>query len=148
MIVFVDESGVKSPCNCVALGAVAFEAKYGVTYMELGSNVVERIRRMARIGGELKWGDVRRRADASAVIRLISEVAEVRYAVFHFSSYADVERALGDLARGALLVVVDNQLLAGKPRLGVRVIERDSRRMPGLQLADVIAGFARQRGCP
>lgn len=147
MIVFVDESGAKSPCNCVALGAVAFEAKYGVTYMELGRHVLERIRRLARVGGELKWGDVRRRADVQMVIRLISEVAEVRYKVFHFASYADVEKALEELAEGALLVVVDNQLLARKPRLGARVIERDSRKVPGLQLADIIAGHARQKHC-
>ncbi|MGC9051412.1 hypothetical protein [Pyrobaculum sp.] len=53
MIVFVDESGVKSFCNCVAVGAVAFEARYGVPYMELGRHVLERIRRMARVGARL-----------------------------------------------------------------------------------------------
>ena len=103
---------------------------------------------MAKVGGELKFGDVRRRADVQSVIRLISEAAEVRYRVFHFSSYSDVEMALRELAEGAVLVVVDNQLFPRRPRLGVRVIERDSRRVPGLQLADVVAGFARWSGCP
>jgi hypothetical protein len=147
VIVFVDESGAKSPCNCVALGAVAFEARYGITYMELGLHLVERIKRMARVGGELKWSDVRRRADVGAVLRLISEAAEVRHAVFHYKSAEDVERALAGLVEGAVLVVADNQLLAGRPRLGVRLIERDSRKVPGLQLADVVAGFARWSSC-
>ncbi len=72
----------------------------------------------------------------------------MRYKVFRFSSHSDVEAALRELAEGAVLVVVDNQLLPKRPRLGVRVIERDSRRVPGLQLADVAAGFARWNGCP
>ncbi|AET33169.1 hypothetical protein P186_1759 [Pyrobaculum ferrireducens] len=147
VIVFVDESGVKSFCNCVAVGAVAFEARYGVPYMELGRHVLERIRRMARVGGEVKYSDVRRRADVEAVVRLISEVAEVRFRVVHFTSHGDVEEAVAELSRGAVLVVLDNQLLPRRPRIGARVIERDSRRVPGLQLADVVAGYARSREC-
>ncbi len=76
MIVFVDEGGAKSPCNCVALGAVALTARYGVTYMELGRHLLERIRRLARVCRELKWSDIRRKADAQSVTRLISEAAE------------------------------------------------------------------------
>ncbi|MEM1568249.1 MAG: DUF3800 domain-containing protein [Pyrobaculum sp.] len=41
---------------------------------------------------------------------------------------------------------MDNQLLQGvKP--AVYYLERDSRRVPGLQLADVVAGYARRELC-
>ena len=54
MIIFIDESGVKSFCNCVTLGAVAFLERRGESYM-VGRHLVEGIKKMLRVGGELKW---------------------------------------------------------------------------------------------
>jgi len=63
VIIFVDESGVKSLCNCVAPGAVAFQPRPGVSYLELSRHLVEGIKRMLRVSGELKWRDVVRRGN-------------------------------------------------------------------------------------
>ena len=147
MIVFVDESGVKSLCHCVALGAVAFQPRPGVSYLELGRHLVEGIKRMLRVGGELKWRGVVRRGRPETVLALIQAAAEVRYSAFHYTGEAELAARLEELVRGADLVVLDNQLLPKGLRLGVRTVERDSRRVPGIQLADVVAGYARQALC-
>jgi len=145
--VFVDESGAKSLCHCVALGAVAFQPRPGVSYLELGRHLVEGIKRMLRVGGELKWRDVVRRGKPEAVLALIQTVAEVRYTVSHYTGEAELAARLEEIVQGADLVVLDNQLLPKGLRLGVRTVERDSRRVPGIQLADVVAGYARQALC-
>lgn len=146
MIVFIDESGLKESCNCVALGAVAFRGRRGVSYLELGAHLVENLKRMLHVGGELKWLDVRRRGNVVAVIELIRRVADIRYSAIHYTSPEDLARAVEELASGAKLVVVDNQLLP-RQYLKAQVLERDSRRVPGLQLADVVAGYARSLLC-
>jgi hypothetical protein len=145
VIVFIDESGLKESCNCVALGAVAFRGRRGVSYLELGAHLVENLKRMLHVGGELKWLDVRRRGNVVA-IELIRMVADIRYSAIHYTSPEDLARAVEELASGAKLVVVDNQLLP-RQYLKAQVLERDSRRVPGLQLADVVAGYARSLLC-
>lgn len=146
MIVFIDESGLKRPCNCLSLGAVAFPRRRGVSYLELGYHLVEGIKTFLKVGGELKWRAVKRRGDPETVISLIRQVAEIKYIAFHYKGPEDVTKGVEILARGASLVVVDNQLLQGaKP--AVYYLERDSRRVPGLQLADVVAGYAREKLC-
>jgi len=146
VIVFIDESGLKESCNCVALGAVAFRGRRGVSYLELGAHLVENLKRMLHVGGELKWLDVRRRGNVVAVIELIRKVADIRYSAIHYTSPEDLARAVEELASGAKLVVIDNQLLP-RQYIKAQVLERDSRRVPGLQLADVVAGYARSLLC-
>ncbi|AET32941.1 hypothetical protein P186_1522 [Pyrobaculum ferrireducens] len=147
VIVFIDESGLKDVCNCVALGAVAFASSRGATYLELGRHLVDNIKRMLRIGGELKWRAVKRRGNPEAVIALIEKAAELRYTAFHYKTPEGFLRELEELARDAALAVLDNQLLHGDLRPGFRYVERDSRRTPGIQLADVVAGYYRERLC-
>ncbi|AAL62847.1 conserved within P. aerophilum [Pyrobaculum aerophilum str. IM2] len=36
MIIFIDDSGLKRPCNCLSLSAIAFPQRRGVSYLELG----------------------------------------------------------------------------------------------------------------
>ena len=72
---------------------------------------------------------------------------EARWTVLHFNDWEDFQRAVAQLAAGSRLVVVDHQLLPKGAVLGVRYIERDSRKVPGLQLADVVAGWARDTYC-
>jgi len=74
-------------------------------------------------------------------------VAEVRYTAFHYTGDSELAARLGEIVRGADLVVLDNQLLPKGLSLGIRTFERDSRRVPGIQLADVVAGYARQTLC-
>jgi len=131
----------------VALGAVAFQPRPGVSYLELGKYLVEGIKRMLRVGGELKWRDVVRRGRPEAVLALIQAAAEVRYTAFHYTGAAELAARLEEIVQGADLVVLDNQLLPRGLRLGVKTVERDSRRVPGIQLADVVAGYARQALC-
>jgi len=73
-------------------------------------------------------------------------VADVRYLAIHYTSPEDLARAVEELASGAKLVVIDNQLLP-RQYIKAQVLERDSRRVPGLQLADVVAGYARSLLC-
>lgn len=145
MIVFIDESGLKRPCNCIALGAVYFPSKYGETYLDVGVDVLEQIKQMARLRGEVKWRDVKRRA--AGAIEVVFSRVEARWTVLHFNDWGDLQRAVARLAAGSRLVVVDHQLLPKGAVLGVRYIERDSRKVPGLQLADVVAGWARDTYC-
>jgi len=147
VIVFVDESGVKSLCHCVAPGAVAFQPRPGVSYLELGKYLVEGIKRMLRVGGELKWRDVVRRGRPEAILALIQAAAEVRYTAFHYTGESELAARLEEIVQGADLVVLDNQLLPKGLRLWVKTVERDSRRVPGIQLADVVADYARQTLC-
>ncbi|MEL9990066.1 MAG: hypothetical protein QXP98_03105 [Thermoproteus sp.] len=111
----------------------------------MGAHLLEVLKRLVKVSGEVKWRDVKRRNPDAA--RLVFEVVEARWAVFHYRSPDDVVRAVSELAKGVRLVVVDNQLLPRGSRLGVRHVEKDSRRVPGLQLADVVAGWARDTYC-
>lgn len=79
--------------------------------MELGRHLVEGIKKMLRVGGELKWRDVARRGDPTAVMELIRAVAEVRYTAFHYMGEGDLAARIRGLVEGASLVVLDNQLL-------------------------------------
>jgi len=101
VIIFVDESGAKSLCRCVALGAVAFQPRPGVSYLELGKYLVEGIKRMLRVGGELKWRDVVRRGRPEAVLALIQAAAEVRCTAFHYTGEAELAARLEELVRGS-----------------------------------------------
>jgi len=116
----VDESGAKSLCHCVALGVAAFQPRPGVSYLELGRHLVKGIKRMLRVGGELKWRDVVRRGRPEAVLVLIQAVAEVRYTAFHYTGEAELVARLEEIVQGANLVVLDNQLLPRGLRLGVK----------------------------
>lgn len=113
--------------------------------MELGAHLVKNIKRLLGIGGELKWIEVRRRGDPEVVMELISRVTDVRHGVFHFEGRGQFMERLRRLVEGAAVVVADNQLMLGP--IAARVIERDSRRVPGIQLADVVAGYARSKLC-
>lgn len=141
----MDESGVKTLCNCVALGAVYFPLRRGVSWMEAGSHVLEVLKRLVKVSGEVKWRDVKRRNPAAA--KLLFEIVDAKRIVIHYRTPDDVVRAVAELARGARLAVVDNQLFPKGAQLGVRYVEKDSRRVPGLQLADVVAGWARDFHC-
>ncbi len=109
-------------------------------------NLVGNLKQMFHVGGELKWLDVRRRGNVVAIIELIRMVADVRYSAIHYIPPEDLARAVEELASGAKLVVVDNQLLP-RQHLKAQVLERDLRRVPGLQLANVVAGYARSSLC-
>jgi len=109
----------------VALGAVAFQPWPGVTHLELGRHLVECIKKMLRVGGELKWRDVVRRGRPEAILALIQAAAEVRYTAFHYTGEAKLAARLEELVRGADLVVLDNQLLPRGLKVGVKTVERD-----------------------
>jgi len=150
VIVFVDESGVKTRCNCVAVGVVAFEATYGRSYLEVGSWIVDAIKRVAKVGGELKWRDVERRGVAEFALGLIRSAATyVNGSATHFLDFNNFANfVMGLIPKGTRLVVLDHQLLPRNVRLGgARIVERDSRRVPGLQLADIVAGYHRRALC-
>ncbi|MEM1598960.1 MAG: hypothetical protein QXP31_06835 [Pyrobaculum sp.] len=62
-VMFVDESGRKSPCNCVVVAAVV--ARVSGSYAYWGAGLVDQIKKAAKVGGELKWRAVKRRGVGS-----------------------------------------------------------------------------------
>jgi hypothetical protein len=68
-VVFVDESGTKSFCNCVVVAGLAAEVTG--SYMYWGLDIVDGIRRRLGIAGELKWRRVKRRGGKDLVEALL-----------------------------------------------------------------------------
>lgn len=145
-VVFLDESGRKSPCNCVIVGAVIAQVSGSYAYWGLG--VVDEIKKAAGIRGELKWRAVKRRGAVELVLSVLSRL-ETRWVAIHYVDKSvfesDLWRFLVDL--DADLYVLDVGL--ADPRKFPRAVARPSHKVPGIQLADLLAGWAAEtaRGC-
>ena len=162
LVCFADEAGVYVPCNCLCVAIVCF---YGSIY-SAGRDAAHTIAEM--LGwrrGELKWRSVkkaarRRGVEPRDVIECIAS-----HAVLASSSCAHLESrdrlselkeelvarllASSEVIRGSILVV-DEGLVRGDSVLGElrtrfglkRARFASSAKAPGLQLADLLAGFA------
>lgn len=147
-VVFVDESGTKSFCNCVVVAGLAAEVTG--SYMYWGLDIVDGIRRRLGIVGELKWRRVKRRGGKDLVEALLRDF-EVRYFAAHYVSQRDFEgrlwRFLADV--DADIFVLDAGLADASKF--PRAVNKPSHKVPGLQLADLVVGYISEgrarKGC-
>jgi len=148
VVAYVDESGTgKGVCNCIVIAAIVSTVPRGVSYLEHLSDVVEEIRRRAGVRGELKWRIIKRRGVGEWAYALVTSRADTRFVWGHIDAPETTNTLMRTLVAGLgkARVVADH----GLPKLqGVEY--HDSRRVPGIQLADIVAGrlaeeFCRQR---
>ncbi|MGC9170502.1 MAG: DUF3800 domain-containing protein [Thermoproteus sp.] len=141
-VAFVDESGTKSFCNCVVVAGLVVEAAGSYVYWGVG--LVDEIRRSLGIVGELKWRRVKRRGGRELVEALLRRF-EVRHFAVHYTSQRDFEthlwRFLTDI--DADIFVLDTGLADASKF--PRAVSKPSHKVPGLQLADLVAGLISER---
>jgi len=168
LIAYVDESGLPTRCSTFVVAAVWKLVPPSVSYYQLGAAALLRAARelgMER-ARELKYTAARRRG-WEAVGRVVEEIArefQIDYEVLHAEGPSDrlhalvaVAKRLVERARGAevCVLVIDEapldadalrrtlKALVGGCDLHVRM--KSSRKVAGLQLADLVAGFVRER---
>lgn len=141
---FVDESGVKSPCSCVVLAAVV--AQTAGSYIYWGIDVLSEIKRAAGLTGEAKWRLVKRRGAADFALSALGRL-EGRWAVVHYTDRRSFEVELWKFLTSiqADLYVLDEGI--ADPSKFPRAIARASHKVPGIQLADLLAGSVADRTC-
>ena len=168
LIAYVDESGLPIRCSTFVVAAVWKAVPPSVSYYQLGAAALLRAARelgMER-ARELKYTAARRRG-WEAVGRVVEEIARefrVDYEVLHAERPSDrlralvaVAKRLVEQARGAevCVLVIDEAPLNTdmlrrilKPLVGgcdLNVKMKSSRKVAGLQLADLVAGFVREQ---
>lgn len=144
-VFYADESGTgKGPCNCLVIGGVLIEVSGSYVYG--GVELLQSIKKRFDVKGEVKWRLLKRRGLGEAVFREVSSRFPVEYVKIHVGE-GDVERAFLALLRRvkADLYVVDKGLI--DTRLFSGVVERPSHKVPGIQLADIVAGHFADQLC-
>jgi hypothetical protein len=138
LVLYVDESGLKSFCNCVVVAGVL--AAVSGSYMYWGEGVVRRIREALGVSGELKWRVVKRRGGRRLVEELLRGL-EVRHFAVHYTSQVEFEKALW---RFLVEVPADFYVLdvgLADASKFPRAVNKPSHKTPGIQIADLAAGF-------
>jgi hypothetical protein len=143
-VAFIDGSGQTAVCNCVVLAGIVYEGP--ASYVYAFGDYVDALRRRYGIAGELKWRELWRRGGAAAAEEL-EKLFETAWVSLHYRGQASLAEALWSLMRRlrAHLYVVDEGLI--DPRVFPRTISRPSHKVPGIQLADVLAGYRRRAAC-
>ncbi|MEM1572099.1 MAG: DUF3800 domain-containing protein [Pyrobaculum sp.] len=143
-VAFVDESGLKSPCHCVAVAVIVAEVRG--SYLYWGLDVISQLRASAGVQGEIKWRLVKRRGLASRALALIGTL-ETHRDVHHYVDRESFETWLWRLLTGikADLYVLDEGL--ADPRKFPRAVSKPSHKVPGIQLADLLAGYTAELFC-
>jgi len=146
-VLYVDESGrgPKASCSCYVVGGVLIEV--AGSYMYGGLGLVEALKRRYGIVKELKWRVLKRMGVGEEVYVEIVRRYPTYYVAVHIGE-EDLEQAFLRLVKSveADLYVVDEGLVnVGK---FARVVAKPSHKVPGIQLADVVAGRAAERLCP
>jgi len=143
-IAFIDGSGQTAFCNCVVLAGVVYEGSAG--YLYAFAEYADALRRRLGVTGELKWREVKRRG-GFAVVEELERRLETAWVSFHYQNQVNLATALWQLMKQlrASLYVVDEGLV--NPRVFPRTVSRPSHKVPGIQLADLIAGYYRSVAC-
>ena len=168
LIAYVDESGLPTRCSAFVVAAVWKIVPPSVSYYQLGAAALLRAARelgMER-ARELKYTAARRRGweVVGKIVRDIAREFRVDYEALHAEGSSDrlralaaVARKLADGARSArvCVFVIDEapldlgtlrrtlKSLMGGCELDVKM--KSSRKVAGLQLADLVAGFVREQ---
>ncbi len=169
MVCFVDESGNLRRCGTLCVAIVCFDRVEGKPVDSYGRDLVDEIRRNLGVSmcRELKYRIVKRIAKRLSldVAQLVSMIVDrcrfVSSKCVHLDDpYLCRKRGLVEVLRTACiiddvaLVVLDENLVAGRDR-DVGYVKRfsgcvrrirfgSSHRFPGIQLADLVAGFCRE----
>jgi len=117
------------------------------SYMYGGLDLAEAFKRRYGIVKELKWRVLKRMGVGEEVYEEIVRRYPTYYVAVHIGE-EDLEQAFLRLVKSveADLYVVDEGLVnVGK---FARVVAKPSHKVPGIQLADVVAGHATERLCP
>lgn len=143
-VAFVDESGLKSPCHCVAVAVLVAEVRG--SYLYWGLDILEQLREAAGERGEVKWRLVKRRGLAERALAILGGL-ERRWAAHHYVDKEGFEAWLWRLLTGvdADIYVLDEGL--ADPKKFPRAVAKPSHKVPGIQLADVLAGYAAEVLC-
>jgi hypothetical protein len=143
-VAFIDGSGQTAVCNCVVLAGIVYEGS--ASYVYAFSDYVDALRRRYGIAGELKWRELWRRGGAAAAEEL-EKLFDTAWVSLHYRGQASLAEALWSLMRRLMahLYVIDDGLV--NPRAFPRTISRPSHKVPGIQLADVLAGYHRRTAC-
>jgi hypothetical protein len=143
-VAFIDGSGQTAVCNCVVLAGIVYEGP--ASYVYAFSDYVDALRRRYGIAGELKWRELWRRGGAAAAEEL-EKLFDTAWVSLHYRGETSLAEAIWSLMRRlrAHLYVVDEGLI--NPRAFPRTISRPSHKVPGIQLADVLAGYRRRAAC-
>lgn len=139
VIVFIDESGIESRCNCVSLGAVVLTAR-GESYLEVGRYLVNGIKR-----------PLKRRAETARCIE--EEKSGVRHRAHKGGRRREIcslpihrRRRIGVEGEGACIrrqASRRERLARAAGHLAVAEDSTNFSRKVGIRLADVVAGYAR-----
>jgi hypothetical protein len=139
-VAFIDDSGQTAVCNCAVLAGIVYEGSASCVYAF--SDYVDALKRRYGIAGDLKWRELWRRGGAAAAEEL-EKLFETAWVSLHYRGQASLAEALWSLMRRlrAHLYVIDDGLV------NPRTISRPSHKVPGIQLADVLAGYRRRTAC-
>lgn len=145
-VLYLDESGQggRAHCTCLVIAGVLVEV--AGSYLYGGIELVDLLKRRYGIRRELKWRVLKRMGVGEGAYRAIVERYPTTYASVHIGE-EEVKKALLRLMRNASadLYVVDEGLI--KLGRSARVVARASHKVPGLQLADVVAGRLAEELC-
>ncbi len=143
-VAFIDESGRKAPCNRVVVAAVVAEVRG--SYLYWGHDLLARVSRAVGADREVKWRTVRRRGAVGVALSVLRGL-ERHWTAVHYTGQDAFEAALWRfLTRlNADLHVLDEGL--ANPSKFPRAVSRPSHRVPGLQLADLLAGCVADGAC-
>jgi len=165
LVCFADESGSPVHCTVMCMSIICFERRPGVASHMHGYEAWTSVRRL--LGwrrGELKYRGVRRAAERRGIG--VEEVLSHTFAAAVLAAGCCVHveeaprarpglvEAVAGLVPGGSTVFLDNEALPGglagarrlSRRLGVWLRFADSARTPGVQLADILAGYLREEG--
>ena len=169
LVAYFDESGIPAHCNVLVLACVWRIVPKGASYYQIGRSTALRLARLLGMerSRELKYTAARRRRDRLPLaIDVIKREFNVAYAYLHVKQPSQARvllaaKLLEDVVRQApsglkSMVLVFDEAPIKLPALrlalknaarsfNLEVKMKSSVKVKGLQLADLIAGYVRER---
>lgn len=164
LIVFIDESGLPIYCKYFSQGAIAKVVPKHTSYYSVGAKEIQSIKRQTGLTREVKYRRLVSKIGLSGVSSIISMLKNQGYYLFfkriHIKEpskarFECIEKLLKEISSQLLcsnvVIIIDEcplklkevrkaarQLLRSKY---IQVYFKDSRKVSGLQLADIVVGY-------
>jgi len=164
LVVFIDESGLPVHCNFFSYGAIAKIVPKNISYYSIGAKELQAIKKQADLAGEVKFRKLIYKIGLSEVSSIISLLRKQKYYLFfkrvHVKNPTRVrleciakllEEISNQISCSNIVMIIDEcplrltdvkhiarQFL--KPK-NIHVCFKDSKKVAGLQLADIVVGY-------